>query len=297
MNAARAPVALVVLALLGFAANSLLCRVALRPPAAIDPLTFTLVRLAGGALVLSLVARFSSHATPGGNWRSAFALFAYATAFSVAYVRITAGIGALVLFAAVQLTMFGAGLRSGERLRPLQWLGFATALAGLVILTWRGLTAPDPLAALLMAVAGISWGVYSLRGRRSTQALADTAGNFGRAVPLAVLSSVLAFRGTHVSPSGLVLALVSGGLASGVVYCIWYTTLPRMTATSASIVQLAVPVIAAAGGIAFLHEQPTLRLALATVTILSGVALALLGRRVRKTASEPLDERPGSSSH
>ncbi|MEO8033820.1 MAG: DMT family transporter [Acidobacteriota bacterium] len=282
MTPARSPVALVGLALTGFAANSLLCRVALRAPAAIDPVTFTSVRLFSGAVVLALLARvWKRAATPRGNWRSALALFAYATAFSIAYVRITAGIGALLLFAAVQLTMFAAGLRAGERLRLLQWLGFAMAVAGLVILSWRGVTAPDPLAAVLMASAGVAWGVYSLRGRGSTQPLADTAGNFARAVPMALVGTVIALRSVHVSVPGLLLAIASGALASGIGYSIWYAALPRMTATSASIVQLAVPVIAAAGGIAFLGEQPTFRLMLATVTILSGVALAVFARRRR----------------
>jgi drug/metabolite transporter (DMT)-like permease len=280
MSPSRPPFVPVGLALTGFAANSLLCRVALRAPAAIDPVTFTSVRLTSGAVMLALLLRLSrTPGTPRGSWRSAFALFAYAIAFSVAYVRMTAGIGALLLFAAVQLTMLAAGLHAGERLRRLQWLGFVLAVAGLVILSWRGVTAPDPLAATLMAAAGVAWGVYSLRGRGSTQPLADTAGNFTRAVPLALVATLIALRGMHLSTAGLLFATASGALASGIGYSIWYIALPQMTATGASIVQLAVPVIAATGGIVFLGERPTLRLLLATVTILSGVALAVLSRR------------------
>jgi drug/metabolite transporter (DMT)-like permease len=278
----RAPLLLVSLALVGFAANSLLCREALRPPSTIDAVTFATVRLLSGAITLLLIARFSGGGRSArGNWFSAAALFAYAIAFSVAYVRMTVGTGALLLFAAVQLTMVAAALRAGERLTWLQWLGFVLAIAGLIILSWRGISAPDPLAAALMAIAGVAWGIYSLRGRGSTQPLVDTAGNFARAVPLALLATILAFRSEHFSATGLFLAIASGALASGIGYSIWYAALPQITATSASIVQLAVPVLAAAGGIVLLGERPTVRLLLAAVTILAGVALAVLSHRRR----------------
>lgn len=279
MPTSRPPIGLVSLALIGFAANSLFCRLALRPPSSIDPLSFTLVRIASGAIVLTLLSLSTGKGRPGGNWGSAVALFAYAIAFSVAYVRITAGIGALILFASVQLTMFVAGIRAGERLRPVQWVGVVLAIAGLVILSWRGITAPDPLSALFMATAGVAWGIYSLRGRITSRPLADTAGNFARAVPFAIVCIIVAMSTAHLSRAGLLYAIASGALASGVGYSIWYAALPRLTATNAAIVQLSVPVIAAAGGIAFLGEKPTLRLLLATITILSGVALAVLARR------------------
>ncbi len=278
----RSPITLVSLALAGFAANSLLCRVALRPPASIDPFTFTTIRLASGAVVLlAIAATKRGTGASRGNWPSSIALFLYAIAFSVAYVRMTAGIGALILFTAVQLTMIGGGIRSGERLTPLQWLGLVLALAGLVVLTSRGVTAPDPLSAVLMSVAGVSWGVYSLRGRRSSQPLGDTAGNFARASPFAIGATLVALPGLHASPSGTLFAAASGALASGLGYSIWYAALPRLTATRASIVQLAVPVAAAAGGIAFLGEHATMRLVVATVVILSGISLAMLTRRRR----------------
>lgn len=295
MKSVRAPFLLVTLALTGFAANSLLCREALRPPAAIDAVTFAFVRVLSGAVVLMLIAAVSAGPQrPRGTWTSAAMLVAYAVAFSIAYVRINAGTGALLLFAAVQLTMFAAGLRAGERLGALQWTGSLLAVAGLVILTWRGITAPDPLAAVLMAIAGVAWGLYSLRGRRSRQPLVDTAGNFARAVPFTLVAAAVAFHSEHMSTNGLLLAVASGALASGIGYSIWYAALPQMTATSASIVQLAVPVVAAAGGVALLGERFTMRLILSTIVIISGVALAVLSRRnvtrVTAPASAPEPE-------
>jgi drug/metabolite transporter (DMT)-like permease len=283
----RAPLLLVSLALIGFASNSLLCREALRPPSTIDAVTFAMVRLLSGAVTLMLIAKLSGNAQSGrGNWISAAVLFAYAIAFSIAYVRVTAATGALLLFAAVQLTMVAAALRAGERLTWLQWLGFVLAISGLVILTWHGISAPDPLSAVLMSTAGVAWGIYSLRGRGSKRPLVDTAGNFARAVPFAVLAAVLAFRSEHFSSTGLLLAVASGALASGIGYSIWYAALPQITATSASIVQLAVPVLAAAGGILLLGERPTLRLFFAAVAILTGVGLAVLSHRRRASQVE-----------
>ena len=283
---------LVALALVGFAANSLLCREALIAPAAIDAVTFATIRLISGAVVLMLLTGIGGgFQRPQGTWMSSLALFTYAIAFSLAYVRLTVGTGALLLFGAVQLTMMGAGLGAGERLKFLQWIGFALAVAGVVALSWRGVTAPDPFAAALMIAAGAAWGIYSLRGRGSRRPLVDTAGNFSRAVPFAVIASLIAFRGTHVSASGVLLAIISGALASGVGYSIWYAALPWISATTASIVQLAVPVLAAAGGIALLGEHLTARLIVAATAILSGVSLAVFSRGrpapdKRETASE-----------
>lgn len=280
MRAWRSGIVLVILALTGFAANSLLCREALRAPAAIDAVTFATIRLASGAIVLMMLSAFSSGLRrPQGTWLSALMLFAYAIAFSLAYVRLTVGTGSLLLFGAVQLTMMGAGLGAGERLRIEQWLGFVLAVVGVVTLSWRGVTAPDPLAAALMIAAGIAWGVYSLRGRGSRKPLVETAGNFTRAVPLAVVASAFALRSAHASTTGMLLAIASGALASGVGYSIWYAALPQITATSASIVQLAVPVLAAAGGVALLGEHVTSRLLIAAAAILSGVSLAVFSRR------------------
>lgn len=270
-------VALTAAALLGFASNSLLCRLALGQ-GTIGPATFTLVRLVSGALTLTvLVGGGPTHAH--GNWRSALALFAYAALFSFSYVRIGAAAGALLLFAAVQITMLGAGLAAGERLSARRGLGLALALGGLLALVAPGLSAPEPLGAALMLAAGVAWGLYSLRGRQATRPLLETAGNFARSVPLVLLLAILSFEGRPATARGLLLAAVSGSLASGVGYSLWYAALPALGAVRAGIVQLTVPVITAAGAALFLQEPVTVRLLLASVTILGGVGLALFERR------------------
>ncbi len=218
----------------------------------------------------------------GGNARSGLLLFAYAAAFSLAYVRLPAGTGALLLFGAVQATMIGAGLRSGERLAPAQLAGFLLALAGLVALILPGVGAPVPAAAALMLGAGIAWGAYSLRGRGSADPLGETAGNFARALPWAALLAVLAVAlGTwRLDAAGAGLAVASGALASGVGYALWYAALRSLSATEAGIVQLSVPVLAALGGVVLLAEPVTPRFVVASVVVLGGVALAIgAGRR------------------
>lgn len=267
-------VGLVGLALVGFAANSLLCRAALGAHL-IDAASFTAIRIAAGALVLMLLAKGER----AGNWRSAAALFAYAAAFSFAYLRLVTATGALILFATVQATMISVGVARGERPRWLEWLGFAVAIAGLVVLVLPGLQSPDPLGAALMALAGASWGIYSLRGRGATKPLAVTADNFLRAVPMAALLLLaIPFTGGHVEPRGALLAAGSGAIASGVGYTLWYAALPKLTATRAAIVQLSVPVLAAGAGTLVLHEVVTARLAIATALIVGGIALALVAK-------------------
>jgi drug/metabolite transporter (DMT)-like permease/ribosomal protein S18 acetylase RimI-like enzyme len=274
--------ALTVVAMLAFATNSLLCRAALAGGHA-DATSFTTIRLAGGALVLGLLVRARESPQPGvrPGWDSALALFVYALAFSLAYLRIAAGVGALLMFAAVQLTMIGAGLRAGERPRALEWIGLASSVAGLVVLTRPGLSRPDLVGAFLMLAAGVAWGLYSLRGRRSTDAVAANASSFARAVPLALgASALLALLGVpHLSRTGALLALASGALASGLGYAVWYAALRGHTATSAAIVQLLVPPLAAAGGVLVLGESVSARLLVGSVLILSGIALAVVGRR------------------
>lgn len=239
------------------------------------------MRIATGALVLVTLAAFARRARTvpggGGDARSALALFAYAAAFSYAYVALPAGTGALLLFGAVQATMLGADLRAGERLRPARVAGLALALAGLVVLVLPGLGAPAPLAAGLMLAAGVAWGVYSLRGRGSPDPLGQTAGNFARALPFAALLAAAAWAlGTfHLDVAGAGLATASGALASGVGYALWYGALRRLSATEAGIVQLSVPVLAALGGVVLLAEPVTLRLVVASVIVLGGVGLAL----------------------
>jgi len=267
-------------ALVAFASNSILCRLALGP-GAIDPAAFTAVRLASGAVILALLARTAAAPVPTarrGGWRSGFFLFAYAIAFSFAYVTLTAGTGALILFASVQATVIAGAIRSGERLGLAEWAGLAVALGGLAYLTAPGLTAPPLAGSVLMAVAGVAWGVYTLRGRGSTAALADTTRNFVRAAPMGLVALAFAASRLHLSARGALLAAVSGALASGLGYAVWYAALRGLSATRAATVQLAVPVIAAFGGVAFLSERVTPRLLLSAVLILGGVGLALFGR-------------------
>ena len=271
---------LTALALVAFAGNSILCRMALGARL-IDPAGFTAVRLGSGALTLWLVVAIRSGGLPrlAGQWGSAAALFLYAAAFSLAYISLSAGTGALILFGAVQLTMILAGLRAGERPRLAEWLGLALAASGLVVLVRPGLTAPSPAGSALMATAGVAWGVYSLRGRGSTEPLRNTAGNFLRAMPLALIMLLVAGRGAAWDPRGVLLATVSGALASGVGYAIWYAALPALTATRAALVQLLVPVLAAAGGVVVLGEAIPLRLPVAAALVLGGVALAITSHR------------------
>jgi drug/metabolite transporter (DMT)-like permease len=268
---------LVLLAMMAFAGNSLLCRAALRQTT-LDAATFTLLRLISGALVLSLLARGRQTAI-SGSWLSALALFVYAGAFSLAYLTLTAGTGALLLFGAVQATMILTGLWAGERLNPGQVAGLALALSGLVILLLPGLAAPPLGGALLMLAAGVAWGVYSLRGRGVGNPLGATAGNFLRAVPLGLLLSLLLWRWLHWDATGALYAVVSGGLASGLGYALWYTAVRELSATRAATVQLSVPIIAAAGGIVLLGEPLSGRLLLAAATILSGIAFVVYRRQ------------------
>lgn len=269
-------------ALLAFAANSVLCRMALRVPH-IDPASFTDIRIVSGAVTLWLLVRLTSQSPArGGSWLSALALLAYAVAFSFAYVRLTAGTGALLLFGAVQVAMIAAGFVGGERIDRIIALGWLLAIAGLVLLLLPGISAPAPREAAFMIIAGIAWGIYSLRGRGSTNPLADTAGNFARAVPGALLISALFFAHRAADPPGVLLAVLSGALASGIGYAAWYTALPRLGAIAAANAQLSVPVLAALAGVMLFGEVITARLAIASLLVLGGTALAVRrGLRLR----------------
>lgn len=272
-------IALTSLAMIAFAGNSLLCRIALKHTG-IDATSFTTIRLISGALMLWLVARMGRAAPAGrGNWLSACALFVYAGGFSFAYVSLPAASGALLLFGAVQATMIGHGIWKGERLLRLQLAGLMLAFGGLVGLVLPGLSAPPLFGSLLMLGAGVAWGVYSLRGKGMGDPTKVTAGNFLRAAPIAVALSILMFDSISLDQAGFWYAVSSGALASGIGYVIWYTALPALKATNAATVQLSVPVIAAVGGIVFLGEPMTLRLVLASVAILGGIALVILERQ------------------
>jgi drug/metabolite transporter (DMT)-like permease len=278
----RAPVVgtllLTTLAMLAFAANSLLCRLALRQDL-IDPASFAGVRVVSGALALAAIVRYRGAAWPGrADWTAAAMLFAYLGCFSFAYLTLPAGTGALILFGAVQLTMLGAGLRAGERLAPLAWCGVVLAAAGLVWLMLPSVAAPSPGSATLMAAAGAAWGIYSLRGRGVADPLAATAANFARAVPLTLLLAVASIGRLHADPAGVLLAVVSGAVTSGIGYVLWYAALAHLSSLRAAAVQLSVPLIAALGGVLFMAEAFTARLAVAGVAILGGIAMVLRAR-------------------
>jgi len=286
---AKGPIAgLTGLTLVAFAANSLLCRAALGGGTA-DAAAFTFVRITSGACVLALLLLLRRRAPnrPGGSWVSSLALLAYAALFSYAYLLVPAGVGALVLFASVQLTMIGAALRAGQGPRGGQWGGVLLALAGLVLLTSPGSgDLGHPAGVALMAGSGVAWGVYSLRGSSAVDPVAETAGNFTRAVlPAALLLGAESLTaGVALDTGGLVLAVLSGAVASGLGYVLWYAVVPRLGRLRAAVVQLAVPVIAALGGIAFLGEAMTPRLVAAGAAILGGVFLVIRPGRTRDVA-------------
>jgi len=275
--------------MIAFASNSLLCRAALTQTG-IDAASFTFVRVFSGAAALWIILkmrrklRVERTASPlversAGNWLSALALFVYAAGFSFAYNTLAAGTGALLLFGAVQATMILWGLSKGERLRAIQIVGLVAAVTGLVVLVFPGLSAPPLTGSILMLGAGIAWGVYSLRGRDETNPAGTTAGNFLRAVPFAALVSVSLLPWTQLDRVGVLFAVISGAITSGLGYVIWYNALPALKAASAATVQLSVPVLAATGGILLLGEPITLRYVLASIAVLGGIALVVIEKQ------------------
>lgn len=267
--------------MLAFASNSLLCRLALKQTS-IDAATFTLVRICSGAFVLWLIMIMRARAQRAplqGNWLSALALFVYAAAFSFAYISLSAATGALLLFGAVQATMIFWGVRKGELLHVRQLFGLVLAVTGLIALLLPGLSAPPLAGAILMLGAGVAWGIYSLRGKGTRDAINATAGNFLRAVPFAVVLAVILIPWTHLDRSGIEYAILSGAIASGVGYVIWYAALRGLKAASAATVQLSVPVLTAAGGILLLGEPVTVRFVLASIAVLGGIALVVISPR------------------
>lgn len=272
-------------AMTAFAANSLLCRMALGQEL-IDAASFTSVRVISGALTLGLVVLSRGNgARLRPNWTGVGALFCYMAFFSFAYLSLAAGTGALLLFGSVQLTMFASAVRSGERFSFLAWGGLGAAFAGLVLLVAPGVTAPEPIAATLMVVAGVSWGIYSLMGRGSGSPLLSTAANFAYCVPLTIALSALFIASADVSVKGVLLAIASGALASGLGYAVWYAVLPQLTTGRAATVQLSVPIIAAIGGVLLLSEQVTARLVVASGLTIGGIWL-VLAQRARRTPTQ-----------
>lgn len=271
-------------ALTAFAFNSILCRLALGTRA-IDARSFTTVRLISGVaalVVIGLIVGKKESITKRGNWISAFFLFAYAICFSLAYVDLTTATGALILFGSVQATMISAAFAAGEKPKAAETLGLILALGGLVYLVFPGLSAPPPLSSALMMFAGVSWGFYTLRGRGSANPLAETTGNFLRAAPLAVLTSLPFASQIHLSGEGFLFAVLSGAIASGIGYAVWYHALKYHTATRAAILQLSVPVLAAFGGAILLAESISARLVTAAIIIIGGILTAIAGRKYDK---------------
>ena len=310
-------------ALVAFAFNSILCRIALRGEE-VDAAGFTAVRLVSGAVALVVVSylvtkggnlsgsegvsRVAENLDSGtkntlptgrvsalkkntlptgrvsaleihGSWASAFFLFAYAVCFSFAYLGLTAGTGALILFGSVQMTMVAAAVVKGERPVPLEWIGLVVAVGGLVYLVFPGLASPPLVSSLLMAAAGMSWGFYSIRGRTSGDPLANTTGNFVRSLPFAVVLALLFLPNLHLTTRGILFAVLSGALSSGVGYTVWYAAIKFHTATRAAVLQLAVPVIAALAGVFVLSEIANMRLGIAGLLILGGIALTMVSRK------------------
>lgn len=271
-----------VFALVAFAFNSILCRLALKTNE-IDAASFTAIRLFSGAATLLLINLFfnkrKTGAKRGGNWLSAFFLFLYAVCFSFAYVNLTTGTGALILFGSVQAAMIVAALVKGERPKILEWLGLFFALGGLIYLVFPGISSPPILSSILMSLAGIAWGFYTLRGRKSANPLTDTTGNFIRTIPMAALVSLPFLSQIYLSQKGILLAVLSGAIASGVGYSVWYAALKYHTAVRAAILQLSVPILTAIGGVIFLSEEIEMRLILAAALVLGGIGLAIFGKR------------------
>ena len=267
-------------ALVAFAANSVLCRLALGGKT-IDASSFTIIRLISGAIVLFAITHIHRHETTAnknGSWAAGLMLFLYAITFSYAYNTLDTATGALILFGAVQITMILLSLISGNRLHLTEWLGVGVAFTGFVYLILPDVTKPSVLGFALMTVAGIAWGIYTLKGRGSKNPLMDTTYNFIRTIPLVIILALITLEQAHYSLEGIVLAILSGGIASGIGYTIWYIALGGLSATQAAVVQLSVPVIAAMGGVIFVSEAITFRLTISALMILGGILSLVLGR-------------------
>jgi len=269
------------LALIAFAANSVLCRLALGERA-IDASSFTIIRLLSGAVVLMVILSVNRNrqgSSAKGSWHAGLMLFLYAVSFSFAYITLNTGTGALILFGSVQITMIMFSLISGTKLHAVEWTGVVIAFTGFVYLVFPALATPSAAGFLLMTIAGIAWGVYTIMGRGSKDPLVDTAYNFFRTVPFVVILLIVTMKSSNYSSEGILLAVLSGGVTSGIGYTIWYTALGGLSALQAAVLQLLVPVIAAFGGVMFLSEDITLRLTIAAVLILGGVLLVVLSRK------------------
>jgi len=268
------------LALIAFAANSILCRLALGSEA-IDASSFTVIRLLSGTIVLLIIVtstRNTKNVSTKGSWSASLMLFIYATTFSYAYISLDTGTGALILFGSVQVTMILLSVIAGTRLHFTEWAGVTIAFTGFVYLILPGVTAPSTIGFLLMAVAGIAWGIYTLNGRGSKSPLMDTAYNFFRTTPFIILLALITIKNTNYSSEGIILALLSGGITSGIGYTIWYIALGGLSTTQAAVLQLSVPVIATLGGVIFISETITVRLIISAAMVLGGILLVTMGK-------------------
>jgi drug/metabolite transporter (DMT)-like permease len=275
---------LTVLALIAFAANSVLCRLALGNEA-IDASSFTVIRLLSGAITLFVILRVKGSikgnnkgASSKGSWTAGLMLFLYAITFSYAYLSVDTGTGALILFGSVQITMIMLSLISGTRLHLIEWSGVIIAFTGFIYLILPDITTPSVNGFILMTVSGMSWGIYTLKGRGSKNPLMDTTYNFLRTIPLVVLLAIFTLQNMSFSFEGIIFALVSGAITSGVGYTIWYIALGGLSSTQAAVLQLSVPVIAAIGGVVFVSEEITIRLIISATIVLSGILMVVLGK-------------------
>ena len=275
---------LTILALLAFAGNSVLCRLALNDDV-IDAASFTSIRLFSGIVFLLLIVLIKTNKKiniKDGSWSSSFFLFLYAITFSYAYITLETGAGALILFGSVQITMIVFSLIKGRRLLLIEWFGLIFAFLGLIVLLLPGASAPSLSGFALMVFSGMAWGFYTLMGKNSQKPLIDTANNFLRTLPFVVLVSLLTFDSIQLSNQGIMLAIVSGAITSGLGYAIWYSALAGLTVTQAAVVQLTVPIIAAFGGILFSNEIITLKLVISSLLVLGGVLVVTLGKKYVK---------------
>ena len=283
------PLVFTTLALIAFAANSVLCRLALGGEA-IDAAGFTCIRLLSGAIVLLCILKWGGNknrSSTKGSWSAAFMLFLYAVTFSFAYLTLNTGTGALILFGSVQITMILRSHLSGTRLLLMEWVGVVVAFSGIVYLVLPGVTAPSLTGFSLMTLAGIARGLYSLKGRGSTNPLSDTSDNFLRSIPFVIVLGLFFFHDAHITRQGIILAAISGSITSGIGYTLWYVALRGLSATQAAVVQLSVPVIAGFGGVVFVSEQISLRLTLSALLTLGGILMVILGRNAKIAKNTP----------
>jgi drug/metabolite transporter (DMT)-like permease len=286
---ATKPLVFTTLALIAFAANSVLCRLALGGKT-IDAAGFTSVRLLSGAIVLLCILKLRGNEnglSTKGSWTAAFMLFLYAVTFSFAYLTLNTGTGALILFGSVQITMILRSHLSGNRLLLIEWVGVVVAFSGIVYLVLPGVTAPSLTGFSLMTLAGIAWGLYTLKGRGSTNPLSDTCYNFLRSIPFVIVIGLFFFHDAHITRQGIILATISGSITSGIGYTLWYIALRGLSTTQAAVVQLSVPVIAGFGGVVFVSEQISLRLTLSALLTLGGILMVILGRNAKTSKNNP----------